>query len=146
MESTKNFTEEYEFNDSQRSTEDSLYNEDTYRNTEEFLDIERNNEDKYIEQRIKEEEENVKENKLNKGLDEQFESKINVKNSSKKNDKFSCPIDEKYTYDPYLESNFINRFFFYWAYKILKLSKKYKLKIKDLGKPASNNNANIFFK
>ena len=144
MESTKNFTEEYEFNDSQRSTEDSLYNEDTYRNTEEFLDIERNNEDKHIEQLIKEEEENVKENKLNKGLDEQFESKINVKNSSEKNDKFSCPIDEKYTYDPYLESNFINRFFFYWAYKILKLSKKYKLKIKDLGKPASNNNANIF--
>ena len=52
--------------------------------------------------------------------------------------------NQKLLYDPYLDSNFISRIFFLWAYKILKMSKNYKLKIEDLGKPTSRNNSTNF--
>ena len=146
MNISKNFVEECEFNDSNKSTEESLNSEDNSQNNEEFIDIERNDKDKQIAKLIKSEKEKDKENKLNKPSNVRSETKINVKNSPEKDDKTFCPLDEKYTYDPYLESNFINRFFFFWAYKILKIAKKYKLKITDLGKPAPSNNANNFLK
>ena len=141
MDISKNFVEEYDFNDSNKSTEESLNSEDNSQNNEEFIDIEKNDKDKQIEKLIKSDKEEGKKN-----TNDKFETKINVKNSPEKDDKTFCPLDEKYTYDPYLESNFINRFFFFWAYKILKIAKKYKLKITDLGKPAPSNNANNFLK
>jgi len=57
-----------------------------------------------------------------------------------------CPENERNTYDPYLDSNIINRFFFYWAFTILRMAKKYRLKTFDLGNPSSNNNARMFSK
>ena len=57
-----------------------------------------------------------------------------------------CPVNERYTYDPYLESNIINKFIFYWAFNILRMAKKYRLKTTDLGTPAPNNNARVFSK
>ena len=52
--------------------------------------------------------------------------------------------NQKLSHDPYLDSNFISRILFLWAYKILKMSKNYKLKIEDLGKPTSRNNSTNF--
>ena len=53
----------------------------------------------------------------------------------------NIPNEKIIKYDPYLESNFISRYFFLWAFNILKLSKKYYLRINDLGNPSSFNNA-----
>ena len=55
-----------------------------------------------------------------------------------------CPSEKRYNYDPYLESNYFNRFFFYWAFSILKLSKKYVLKTSDLGRPAKKNDSTYY--
>ena len=55
-----------------------------------------------------------------------------------------CPEAERYTYDPYLESNFINRFFFFWAFTILKMAQKYRLISSDLGKPSKKNDSHYF--
>ena len=55
-----------------------------------------------------------------------------------------CPEAERYTYDPYLESNIINRFFFYWAYTILNMARKYRLSTSDLGKPSKKNDSHYF--
>ena len=55
-----------------------------------------------------------------------------------------CPPNERYTYDPYLESNFINRFFFFWAFTILKMAQKYRLISSDLGKPSKKNDSHYF--
>ena len=100
-----------------------------------------NDKDSQIEQPIKMDNKKDTENEFSESLHEQSESKIEVNNLFEKNDEIPCPIKEKYTYDPYLESNLINRFFFYWAYKIIKMAKIYKLEITDLGKPAESNNA-----
>ena len=55
-----------------------------------------------------------------------------------------CPPSERFTYDPYLESNIINRFFFHWAFTILKMSRKYRLTPADLGKPSKKNDSHYF--
>ena len=55
-----------------------------------------------------------------------------------------CPPSERFTYDPYLESNIINRFFFHWACTILRMSKKYRLTPSDLGKPSKKNDSHYF--
>ena len=55
-----------------------------------------------------------------------------------------CPPEKRYNYDPYLESNYFNRFFFYWAFSILRLSKKYILKTSDLGRPAKKNDSTYY--
>ena len=57
---------------------------------------------------------------------------------------FRCPVNERYKYDPYLQSNIINRFFFFWAYKILKMAQKYRLVSSDLGKPSGKNDSHYF--
>ena len=57
---------------------------------------------------------------------------------------FRCPANERYTYDPYLESNIINRFFFFWAFTILKMAQKYRLVSSDLGKPSKKNDSHYF--
>ena len=83
----------------------------------------------------------------NKLLQDKLLSKKYTKDDSpedKENEGMNCPAAERYTYDPYLESNFINRFFFYWAFTILRMAKKYRLKTTDLGTPAPSNNARIF--
>ena len=36
--------------------------------------------------------------------------------------------------DPYLDSNIFSRFFLYWGYKVLKISKSTKIKKEHLGK------------
>ena len=55
-----------------------------------------------------------------------------------------CPPEKRYNYDPYLESNYFNRFFFYWAFSILRLSKRYILKTSDLGRPAKKNDSTYY--
>ena len=55
-----------------------------------------------------------------------------------------CPPEKRYDYDPYLESNYFNRFFFYWAFSILRLSKRYILKTSDLGRPARKNDSTYY--
>ena len=142
MDVSKILTEEYDFNNSQKSTEESLFNEDIDKNGEEILDNE-NDKDKQIEQLIKVEARRDKDKEVNTSLHEKIESKINIKSFEKNNENY-CPLKEKYNYDPYLESNIINRFFFYWPYNIIKLAKNYELKISDLGRPSKSNNSKYF--
>ena len=66
---------------------------------------------------------------------------INVKDEY---EGIKCPPNEKYTYDPYLESNIINRFFFYWSFTILRMARKYRLSASDLGKPSKSNDSRYF--
>ena len=66
---------------------------------------------------------------------------INVKDEY---EGIKCPPNEKYTYDPYLESNIINRFFFYWSFTILRMASKYRLSSSDLGKPSNSNDSRYF--
>ena len=49
-----------------------------------------------------------------------------------------------YTKDPYLDSNFINRFFLYWAYKIIRIATKTKIKIEHLGNLNKKNDSTYF--
>ena len=55
-----------------------------------------------------------------------------------------CPPNERFTYDPYIESNIFNKFVFYWAFTILRMARKYTLKPTDLGRPAKRNDANYY--
>ena len=82
----------------------------------------------------------------NKLLQEKLISKKDSLSPQEEEEGVACPPSERYTYDPYLESNIINRFFFFWAFTILRMAKKYRLKTSDLGTPAKNNNARIFSK
>ena len=47
--------------------------------------------------------------------------------------------------DPFLDSNFISRFFMYWAYKVLKISKKTKIKKEYLGKLNKEHDSTYFY-
>ena len=143
MNISKYFVKESELTDSKKSTEESLFNGDIYPNNEELLDGENNNKNKDNKSEQANKIDNIQniEKEFNEFLHEKSESKVEVNYSPEKNDEIPCPLKEKYTYDPYLESNLLNRFFFYWAYKIIKMFKIYKLEITDLGKPAQRNNA-----
>ena len=89
-------------------------------------------------------EEEVKTNNyLNNALFSKNEGN-NVNKSSPKEKKNTLSNNQKILYDPYLESNCISRILFLWAFKILNISRKYKLKQEDLGKPALSNNASNF--
>lgn len=53
--------------------------------------------------------------------------KSNPKNNIKdKEEDKSCPPEKRFHHDPYLGSNPISRFFFYWAFYSLKIAGKYK--------------------
>ena len=54
------------------------------------------------------------------------------------------PKIEGFTYDPYLESNFFSRFFFYWCYKVLQLAKKTKITPELLGNLCKQNDSEYF--
>ena len=47
--------------------------------------------------------------------------------------------------DPFLDSNFISRFFMYWAFKVLKISKKTKIKKEYLGKLNKEHDSTYFY-
>ena len=84
-------------------------------------------------------------NYLNNALFSKTEGN-NANKSSPKEKKDTLSNNSKILYDPYLESNCISRILFLWAFKILNISGKYKLKLEDLGKPALSNNASNFSK
>ena len=115
---------------------------------EEVLDNQKGNkDDKPIKQlEVDNTEEESEETESNKLLQDKIQFKDDKKKLLEEDEGMDCPPAERYTYDPYLESNFINRFFFYWAYSILRMAKKYRLKTSDLGTPSANNNARIFAK
>ena len=47
--------------------------------------------------------------------------------------------------DPFLDSNFISKFFMYWAYKVLRISKKTKLRKEYLGKLSKEHDSTYFY-
>ena len=47
--------------------------------------------------------------------------------------------------DPYLDSNIFSRFFMYWAYKVLKISKNTKIKKEHLGKLNKKHDSKFFY-
>ena len=47
--------------------------------------------------------------------------------------------------DPFLDSNFISRFFMYWAFKVLNISKKTKIKKEYLGKLNKEHDSTYFY-
>ena len=47
--------------------------------------------------------------------------------------------------DPYLDSNIFSRFFMYWAYKVLKISKSTKIKKEHLGKLNKKHDSKYFY-
>ena len=63
--------------------------------------------------------------------------KDKIKNSSIEDDEDFIPYKKKFeafNNDPYLDSNIFSRFFMYWGYKVLKISKSTKIKKEHLGK------------
>ena len=85
---------------------------------------------------------NINENNIKENL-------LLNKNNNKNNindEKINIPEPkiEGFTYDPYLESNFFSRFFFYWCYKVLKLSKKTKITPDLLGNLCKQNDSEYF--
>ena len=50
-----------------------------------------------------------------------------------------------FTNDPYLDSNIISRFFVYWGYRVLKISKSTKIKKEYLGKLNKKNDSRYFY-
>ena len=85
-------------------------------------------------------------NESNENDQEKFLLKTKQKDESLEIDdeNIECPPNEKFNYDPYIESNIFSKFFFYWAFTILRIARKYKLKPSDLGKPAKQNDANFY--
>ena len=133
--------------ESENENEEPLINKDAKQEKIEVLENQKgNNGDKPIEQlEVGKTEEESEEGESNKLLQEKIKfSKNDTKKGELEDEGMECPADERYKYDPYLESNIINRFFFYWAFTILRMAKKYRLKTSDLGTPSSSNNARVF--
>ena len=113
---------------------------------EEHLEIkteEKKDENIIIENNI----EDSEQNESGKSLPNKLGRKYSKEDKIKADEDFEgirCPPNERYTYDPYLESNFINRFFFFWAFTILKMAQKYRLISSDLGKPSKKNDSHYF--
>ena len=136
--------------ESENENEEPLINKEVKHENLEVLDKPKENKDMPINQletgKLEEESEEESNKLLQDKLLSKKYSKENEDNLPEEEMGISCPAAERYTYDPYLESNIINRFFFYWAFTILRMAKKYKLKTSDLGTPAPSNNARIFSK
>ena len=136
--------------ESENENEEPLVNKEEQKENLEVLDSPKENKDKQVDQLEIAKPEEESEEESNKLLQSKL---LSEKHTKEKEDDLpeeergmACPASERYTYDPYLESNIINRFFFYWAFTILRMAKKYKLKTTDLGTPAPSNNARIFAK
>ena len=131
-------------------TDEPLIDKETKQDNVDVLDDKKDNKDKPVEQLEIGKGEDESEEESNKLLQDKLISKKYSKNDvpdlPEEDEGMACPASERYTYDPYLESNIINRFFFYWAFTILRMAKKYRLTTTDLGTPAPNNNARIFAK
>ena len=82
----------------------------------------------------------------NKLLKDKITSQKKALSPQEEDEGMPCPPSERFQHDPYLESNPLSRFFFFWAYTILRMAKKYRLKTTDLGTPAQSNNARVFSK
>ena len=136
--------------ESENENEEPLINKEVKHENLEVLDKPKENKDMPINQletgKLEEESEEESNKLLQDKLLSKKYSKEDEDNLPEEEMGISCPAAERYTYDPYLESNIINRFFFYWAFTILRMAKKYKLKTSDLGTPAPSNNARIFSK
>ena len=134
--------------ETENTNDEPLIDKEAKQDNIEVLDKPKEEKDKAIDQLEigKSEEESEESNKLlqDKLISTKY-SKDDTQNQQE-DEGMACPASERYTYDPYLESNFINRFFFYWAFSILRMAKKYRLKPTDLGTPAKSNNARIFAK
>ena len=74
--------------------------------------------------------------------------KDKIKNSSIEDDEDFIPNKKKFeafNNDPYLDSNIFSRFFMYWGYKVLKISKSTKIKKEHLGKLNKKNDSRYFY-
>ena len=133
--------------ESDNNTEEPLIDKENKQANVEVLDNPKENKDKPIEQ-LEVGKEDESEEESNKLLQDKITS-TKKKDDEIPADEFEgidCPANERYTYDPYLESNIFNRFIFYWAFTILRMAKKYRLKTTDLGTPSKSNNARVFSK
>ena len=113
---------------------------------EEHLEIkteEKKDENIIIENNIEDSEKNESSKSLPNKLGRKYSKEDKIK-ADEDFEGIRCPPNERYTYDPYLESNFINRFFFFWAFTILKMAQKYRLISSDLGKPSKKNDSHYF--
>ena len=97
-----------------------------------------------------EENDNIKtdsDNKINKL--ELLEDKIENKPEEENEDNIK-EIEPKKNFtpfknDPFLDANFFSRFFMYWAFKVLKISKRTKIKKEYLGKLSREHDSTYFY-
>jgi ABC-type multidrug transport system fused ATPase/permease subunit len=132
----------------ENTNEEPLIDKDTNQEKIDVIDTKKD-EEKPVDQLEVGKQEEESEEDSNKLLQDKLLSKKYSKDDApevKEDEGIACPAAERYTYDPYLESNIFNRFIFYWAFSILRMAKKYRLKVTDLGTPAPSNNARIFAK
>ena len=85
-------------------------------------------------------------NKINNNL-ELLKEKIEI---PKEEDNSIPEIEPKRNFtpfkdDPFLDANFISRFFMYWAFKVLRISKKTKIKKEYLGKLNKEHDSTYFY-
>ena len=135
--------------ETEKTNEEPFIDKEAKQENIEVLDTAKENKDKPVEQLEVEKKEDEESEESNKLLQDKLLSKKYSKDDTQKeidDEGMACPAAERYTYDPYLESNIINKFFFYWAYTILRMAKKYRLKTTDLGTPAPSNNAHLLSK
>ena len=75
--------------------------------------------------------------------EEIYEKKDCEKNN---NNKYKIPTENKgFKNDIYENSNIFSKLFFYWGYKILKLTSKYKIEVMHLGKLEKKNDSKFYF-
>ena len=93
------------------------------------------------------------------GTNKDSENKINnlelledkIENKDDKNEEDLIPeVHKKLNFtpfknDPFLDSNFISRFFLYWGFKVLRISKKTKIKKEYLGKLNKEHDSTYFY-
>ena len=83
-----------------------------------------------------------------KDEENQILDKDNIKNSEIDDNEDFISHKKNFTpfkNDPYLDSNIISRFFVYWGYKVLKISKATKIKKEYLGKLNKKNDSRYFY-
>ena len=76
--------------------------------------------------------------------------KDKIENNNEEEDDLIPEIKPKLNFtpfknDPFLDSNFISRFFMYWAFKVLRISKKTKIKKEYLGKLNREHDSTYFY-
>ena len=84
----------------------------------------------------------------NNNLEDELISKDeDIKNNEDKNNLYLIPPkDFGFKNDVYESSNIFSKLFFYWGYKILKLTSKYKIETSHLGKLDKKNDSKFYFK